>query len=734
MRLSDELKSEFAKLISKPEKQTEAIMYGTIAIRDNIMYVNLDGSDILTPITTTTSVKDGDRVTVLIKNHTAMVTGNLSSPSSSSSEVDEIRTKVNSIEAITANIDDIVADNVYIKEHLTANEAYISELQTDNISIKETLEANTAKISKLETNKLDAQTANITFATIKNLEATNADIYNLRATYAEFSSTTTTRLDAVEATIDSLDVGNLEATYAKIDFANVNTASITQGFLSSLMVSQGLLSDRVVSEEVTVTNCLTGVHILANDIIAGTIDASVIDVKNLNCSNLTVGTINGTQISDNAITTSKVADDAITTDKIVAEAITSTQIAASAITSNKIAANAVTASHILVDSLSALSANLGTVTAGVIRSDNYVYNESLDKTTSGMEINLSSSTIRAKNFGIYSDGSTMIKGDIYANSLYADAVTIDGNLFSIKGVIGGDLIEKTILSIEGNQASSDSPGTCEFKTDLGSFMFLKPITCPDNSVTAGSISSQSTISATGAISSKSTISANGSIITKYNYAFRSIRKGKSVFLYNNGTYFYIMLSDTETGKYNSLRPFTITQSSGLVTIGNGLAVSGGLTVSGGLKTNAGLNYIYSHGGNIVSLAAYAAYMEVIASDGVYGITWWESDERLKKNIEKSEVNALDVIKDIEHYSFDWKDESRGSIKLGYVAQQLEEVEESFVLKIKQKDGDYTYQIDDTHLIPYITKSIQELYEENMSMKNEIQELKNLVSELSKKIV
>lgn len=484
MRLSDELKSEFAKLISKPEKQTETTMYGTIAIRDSIMYVNLDGSDILTPITTTTSVKDGDRVTVLIKNHTAMVTGNLSSPSSSSSEVDEIRTKVNSIEAITANIDDLVADNVYIKEHLTANEAYISELQTDNISIKETLEANTAKISKLETNKLDAQTANITFATIKNLEATNADIYNLRATYAEFSSTTTTRLDAVEATIDSLDVGNLEATYAKIDFANVNTASITQGFLSSLMVSQGLLSDRVVSEEVTVTNCLTGVHILANDIIAGTIDASVIDVTNLNCSNLTVGTINGTQISDNAITTSKVADDAITTDKIVAEAITSTQIAASAITSNKIAANAVTASHILVDSLSALSANLGTVTAGVIRSDNYVYNESLDKTTSGMEIDLSSSTIRAKNFGIYSDGSTMIKGDIYADALYADAVTIDDNLFSIKGVIGGDSTEKTILSIEGNQASSDSPGTCDFTTDLGSFMFLKPITCPDNSITA----------------------------------------------------------------------------------------------------------------------------------------------------------------------------------------------------------------------------------------------------------
>ena len=94
MRLSDELKSEFAKLISKPEKQTETIMYGTIAIRDNIMYVNLDGSDVLTPITTTTSVKDGDRVTVLIKNHTAMVTGNLSSPSSSSSEVDEIRTAI----------------------------------------------------------------------------------------------------------------------------------------------------------------------------------------------------------------------------------------------------------------------------------------------------------------------------------------------------------------------------------------------------------------------------------------------------------------------------------------------------------------------------------------------------------------------------------------------------------------------------------------------------------------
>ena len=92
MGLNQDLISQFAKLVNKDKKQnTESTVYGTVLEDEQgNKYVQLDGSDQITPVSvntkpevssTTTVTKPGDRVSVLIKNHTATVTGNLSSPS-----------------------------------------------------------------------------------------------------------------------------------------------------------------------------------------------------------------------------------------------------------------------------------------------------------------------------------------------------------------------------------------------------------------------------------------------------------------------------------------------------------------------------------------------------------------------------------------------------------------------------------------------------------------------------
>lgn len=89
MPLSSDLISQFVKATNdtmKREKET-VIAYGTtVGLGDNI-YVKLDGSDLLTPITSTVNVKPDERVTVMIKNHTATVTGNITSPSAGSLDV-----------------------------------------------------------------------------------------------------------------------------------------------------------------------------------------------------------------------------------------------------------------------------------------------------------------------------------------------------------------------------------------------------------------------------------------------------------------------------------------------------------------------------------------------------------------------------------------------------------------------------------------------------------------------
>jgi hypothetical protein len=88
MALSAELASQFAKIITpKEESKGESMVYGTVVEYDGAKYVRFDGSDLLTPISATTKVNNEDRVIVTVKNHSAIVTGNLTSPAPRAEEV-----------------------------------------------------------------------------------------------------------------------------------------------------------------------------------------------------------------------------------------------------------------------------------------------------------------------------------------------------------------------------------------------------------------------------------------------------------------------------------------------------------------------------------------------------------------------------------------------------------------------------------------------------------------------
>lgn len=89
MGLSSDLISQFVKATNdnvKREKET-ILTYGTTVKRGDILYVKIDGSDLLTPVTSTVNIRDGDRVTITIKNHNATVTGNITSPSAGAEDI-----------------------------------------------------------------------------------------------------------------------------------------------------------------------------------------------------------------------------------------------------------------------------------------------------------------------------------------------------------------------------------------------------------------------------------------------------------------------------------------------------------------------------------------------------------------------------------------------------------------------------------------------------------------------
>ena len=90
-----------------------------------------------------------------------------------------------------------------------------------------------------------------------------------------------------------------------------------------------------------------------------------------------------------------------------------------------------------------------------------------------------------------------------------------------------------------------------------------------------------------------------------------------------------------------------------------------------------------------------------------------SDGRLKKNIVSADTNALNEILKINHRQFDWKKDEKHQ-NIGYIAQELEQIEPNWIDKVPKYDDDNNvideiYRIDSFGILPYITKSIQELY-------------------------
>jgi hypothetical protein len=104
----------------------------------------------------------------------------------------------------------------------------------------------------------------------------------------------------------------------------------------------------------------------------------------INGGKLTTGSVTASQIATNTIVASNIAAGAITANEIATGTITATQIAAGTITAAEIAADAVTATEIAADavtadkinvaSLSAISATLGTVSAGVLSASKFQVN------------------------------------------------------------------------------------------------------------------------------------------------------------------------------------------------------------------------------------------------------------------------------------------------------------------------------------------------------------------------
>lgn len=97
MQLDDVLLKSFAKITNDEQRRTDDSVKGTVVVQDNVSYVQLDGSEELTPVDTTAGMKNGDRVLVAIKNHKATILGNFTDPSATVGTVNTLTELTNTI-------------------------------------------------------------------------------------------------------------------------------------------------------------------------------------------------------------------------------------------------------------------------------------------------------------------------------------------------------------------------------------------------------------------------------------------------------------------------------------------------------------------------------------------------------------------------------------------------------------------------------------------------------------
>ena len=186
----------------------------------------------------------------------------------------------------------------------------IGQSDTENTSVAsgpitkqmERYYADLITVNKALINKLDVDTAKITYATITNLNATNASIDNLKtnkldATYADIINANVESLKAANAEIIKLKANSLTADIADLKYAQIDYANVKGQVVGTSLIKDGAVTNEKVQS------------LSANKLTAGTIDASKITVTNLNADNITVGTINGKRIGTGSLSLDKLSEE-----------------------------------------------------------------------------------------------------------------------------------------------------------------------------------------------------------------------------------------------------------------------------------------------------------------------------------------------------------------------------------------------------------------------------------------
>ena len=462
MSLSKNLINQFVKVVNYEKKESkESTVNGTYKVIDGVKYVQIDGSDIWTPVNSMVQADDGDRVKVSIKDHNATITGNITNPSAGSSLVQDIKDTVdehgNTIKQINNSIEQqgnsiiqinnsikqventiLQYDNTIIQQNnkiqqfentIKQQNNTIEQIGNDISQVGDKIESmNNTIISQGNTitqhdnlieqqGNLISQQGNIISQQGTTLETFNSQIKIINSGFKIEDGVLTGLSDII---VEKLKTDSLDATYANIDFTNINYAAVKKIFTES-----GIIKDLVV-EEGNITGELVGVTIKGDLIEANTLRADALVVKGENglYYKLNVDALGETTAS-------------------------SDEKYQNGLDGSVIVANSITAEKISVSDLVAFDATIG----GFNITENSIYSgvkDSVNNTTRGIYFNNNGEFAvgDARNFMKYFyDGTDRV----YKLQISAGSIIMGGSSENIE-----EVISKTIKEVQILYALSDS--------------------------------------------------------------------------------------------------------------------------------------------------------------------------------------------------------------------------------------------------------------------------------------
>lgn len=254
MDLSNELISQFVKITndsSNQQKSKESIVYGTTIEYENRMYVKIDGSDLLTPIETTADIQAGERVTIMIKDHSATVTGNITSPSANVGTVDKVVTE--KTDGMVEEIEGKVAAEVQI---LDAEIAYIGTLVNGNLTSDNILSFHITadKVTMDDAFISDAMIANVSAGKITS-GSINTSLVNVQSEDGSLIINGSTQQFKDSDGNVRIQIGKDSSgdfTFALYG-ADGQGQLINQNGITSSAVSDGLIVDKMVSDNAAIS-------------------------------------------------------------------------------------------------------------------------------------------------------------------------------------------------------------------------------------------------------------------------------------------------------------------------------------------------------------------------------------------------------------------------------------------------------------------------------------------------